>query len=441
MDDYAGRILAGRYRLPLPPSDVFELVETRAFDTLSGQEVLVRQIPLPEVVDAEVVDASGGCPPGLGQGPGPAAYGAGRAGRAAGADPAVNRALAAATAAARVPDHPRLDQVFHVFAEGGSLWVVSELVPARPLAALLAERPLSPHRAAEVAADVLTALRALHAHGWTHRNITTRTVLICDDGRAVLTGLAAGAAEEALCGYNPVPEGADLPAGTDAGAGRNGGAGMDAGAGPNAGGGMPSTRGAPRGAAPRPGQPGGSAPGGGPGGSGRSRPGRGSGLGFGPGPGPDSGLGQGIAPRGAAPGGGAPGGAAPPRPSGQEAGPSPSPYRDQGAAGGFLPPGGPRASGQPWPPVNSRPPAGGQGTGRPGRGQPGGQGAAGSGAGQPGAPAGPRQVRSSAIAAYRAGAARAAASRAAGEKAPPTTPTGSSTWGAPYPARPPAAGS
>src|ERR671937_176228 len=99
VDDYAGRVLADRYRLPLPPSDVFELVETRAFDTYSGQEVLVRQIPLPEVV----------------------------------------------------------------FAEGGSLWIISELVSARPLAALLAERTLSPHRAAEVAAHVLTALGALHA--------------------------------------------------------------------------------------------------------------------------------------------------------------------------------------------------------------------------------------------------------------------------------------
>ncbi|MGW1073809.1 protein kinase [Streptomyces sp. NPDC002537] len=194
MDDYAGRVLADRYRLPLPPSDVFELVETRAFDTYSGQEVLVRQIPLPEVVEAEVVG-------------GDAAYGsgAGSARREPG-EPAVRRALAAAGAAARIPDHPRLDQVFHVFAEAGSLWIISELVSARPLAALLAERTLSPHRAAEVAADVLTALRALHTQGWTHRNITTRTVLICDDGRAILTGLAAGAAEEALCGYDPVPE-------------------------------------------------------------------------------------------------------------------------------------------------------------------------------------------------------------------------------------------
>lgn len=210
MDEYAGRVLADRYRLPLPPSDAFELAETRAFDTYSGQEVLVRQIPLPEIVDAEVVGDEGAYE--TGAGPRPGAAGA-RAGRTTGGpgDPAVRRALAAATAAAQIPDHPRLDQVFHVFAEAGSLWIVSELVSARPLAALLAERTLSPHRAAEVAADVLTALRALHAQGWTHRNITARTVLICDDGRAILTGLAAGAAEEALCGYDPVPSEAGRP--------------------------------------------------------------------------------------------------------------------------------------------------------------------------------------------------------------------------------------
>lgn len=198
MDDYAGRVLADRYRLPLPPSDEYELVETRAFDTYSGQEVLVRQVPLPEVVDAEVVETDG-------------LAGAAVPRRAQGrttrrpTDPAVRRAIEAAQAAAQIPDHPRLDQVFDVFAEGGSLWIVSERVAARPLAALLAEKPLSPYRAAEVASDVLTALRVLHAHGWTHRNITSRTVLVCDDGRVVLTGLASGAAEEALCGYAPVP--------------------------------------------------------------------------------------------------------------------------------------------------------------------------------------------------------------------------------------------
>ncbi|MEU3276905.1 protein kinase [Streptomyces antibioticus] len=208
MDDYAGRVLADRYRLPLPPSDEYELTETRAFDTYSGQEVLVRQVPLPEVVEAEVLDAEGlpdgftarerttgrpGARPGAGGGP------------RRPADPVVRRAVEAAQAAASIPDHPRLDQVFDVFAEGGSLWIVSESVSARPLAALLAEKPLTPYRAAEVASDVLMALRVLHAHGWVHRNITARTVMVCDDGRVMLTGLAVGAAEEALCGYDPVP--------------------------------------------------------------------------------------------------------------------------------------------------------------------------------------------------------------------------------------------
>ncbi|MEV8595782.1 protein kinase [Streptomyces sp. NPDC052012] len=208
MDDYAGRVLADRYRLPLPPSDEYELTETRAFDTYSGQEVLVRQVPLPEVVEAEVLDAEG-LPDGFTARDGSARRGSGRAPARAGTrrptDPVVRRAVEAAQAAAAIPDHPRLDQVFDVFAEGGSLWVVSELVAARPLAALLAEKPLTPYRAAEVASDVLMALRVLHSHGWVHRNITARTVLVCDDGRVMLTGLAVGAAEEALCGYDPVP--------------------------------------------------------------------------------------------------------------------------------------------------------------------------------------------------------------------------------------------
>ncbi|MFJ4689831.1 protein kinase [Streptomyces sp. NPDC088766] len=241
MDDYAGRVLADRYRLPLPPSDEYELTESRAFDTYSGQEVLVRQVPLPEVVEAEVLDAEG-LPEGFTARERGARRPVGASGLGAStrrpADPVVRRAVEAAQAAASIPDHPRLDQVFDVFAEGGSLWVVSELVSARPLAALLAEKPLTPYRAAEVASDVLMALRVLHAHGWVHRNITARTVLVCDDGRVMLTGLAVGAAEEALCGYDPVPV-TEEPAQEqhpqrgreDAGTGSAGGAGGVGGAG------------------------------------------------------------------------------------------------------------------------------------------------------------------------------------------------------------------
>lgn len=188
MDEYAGRVLAERYRLPRPPADEFELTDTRAFDTYSGQEVLVQQVLLPDVVIAEL--------------PGEEGY----SGDGEGLGDSARRALDAARAAAAIPDHPRLVQVFDIFVEDGSLWIASELVSARPLAAYLAERPLDAYRAAEVASDVLTALRALHANGWTHRNVTVSTVLLCDDGRAMLGGLAAGAAQEALCGYDPLPE-------------------------------------------------------------------------------------------------------------------------------------------------------------------------------------------------------------------------------------------
>ncbi|MGW0999286.1 protein kinase, partial [Streptomyces sp. NPDC002523] len=240
MDEYAGRVLADRYRLPLPPSDEYELTETLAFDTYSGQEVLVRQVPLPEVVEAEVLDAEG-LPAGFtARERGARRTPVARTATRRPTDPAVRRAVEAVQAVAGIPDHPRLDQVFDVFAEGGSLWIVSEAVPARPLSALLAEQPLTPYRAAEVASDVLMALRVLHAHGWVHRNVTARTVLVLDDGRIMLTGLAVGAAEEALCGYDPVPveEGRDdgpaLPAPRDAGAfPRSGG---PAGGGPVAGG-------------------------------------------------------------------------------------------------------------------------------------------------------------------------------------------------------------
>ncbi|MFG3188558.1 protein kinase [Streptomyces omiyaensis] len=204
MDEYAGRVLAERYRLPLPPTGadaLVDLVETRAFDTYSGQEVRIRQVPLPEIVDAEL----------LGEGPAPTGPRGGGGATRRPAEPVARRAIEAAQAAAQIPDHPLLDQVFDVFAEAGSLWIVSEHVAARPLSALLAEGPLNPFRAAEIAADLLTALRVLHAHGWVHRNITARTVLVCDDGRVLLTGLAAGAAEEALCGYAPVPDPEDPP--------------------------------------------------------------------------------------------------------------------------------------------------------------------------------------------------------------------------------------
>ncbi|OEV10381.1 hypothetical protein AN220_31250, partial [Streptomyces nanshensis] len=91
--EYTGRLLADRYRLPLPPADAYELAESPAWDVASGQEVLVRQVPLPEVVEAEVVDEVHGVP---GRGPDGGPRGSGPQPTRGPADPAVRRAMEAA---------------------------------------------------------------------------------------------------------------------------------------------------------------------------------------------------------------------------------------------------------------------------------------------------------------------------------------------------------
>ncbi len=55
------------------------------------------------------------------------------------------------------------------------------------------------YRVAELAADLAGALRALHEADLTHGNVSADTVLVCEDGAALLGGLTAGVAEEALC--------------------------------------------------------------------------------------------------------------------------------------------------------------------------------------------------------------------------------------------------
>ena len=96
MDDNAGpagRLLADRYRLPHPLAESYHLTESVAYDTASGQEVLVRQVPLPEVVEAEFADDESGDADAVRSGRFRGSVG--RATRRP-ADPAVRRAVEAA---------------------------------------------------------------------------------------------------------------------------------------------------------------------------------------------------------------------------------------------------------------------------------------------------------------------------------------------------------
>ncbi|MFE0772246.1 protein kinase [Streptomyces sp. NPDC058861] len=118
---------------------------------------------------------------------------------------AVRRAVEAVRALRALPEHPHLVQVHDAVTHGGRIWLVTEWVPARTLASLLADGPPSAYRAAEVAQSVVRALVHLHRHGWLHRNITTTTVLVDVKGRVLLDGLAEGVLHETLCGHLPRP--------------------------------------------------------------------------------------------------------------------------------------------------------------------------------------------------------------------------------------------
>ena len=99
-----------------------------------------------------------------------------------------------AWAAARIT-HPNVVTVHDVATDDGRPWIVMELVRGRSLGDLLRGGPLPPRRAAEIGAEVLSALRAAHAVGVLHRDVKPGNVLLSDDGRVVLTDFGIATVE------------------------------------------------------------------------------------------------------------------------------------------------------------------------------------------------------------------------------------------------------
>lgn len=99
-------------------------------------------------------------------------------------------AEARATAALR---HPGVAAVHDVLVEDGRPWIVMEFLPSCSLNRLIGEGgPLGVRRTARIGAAVLSVLRAAHEAGILHRDVKPSNVLVCDDGRVLLTdfGLA-----------------------------------------------------------------------------------------------------------------------------------------------------------------------------------------------------------------------------------------------------------
>jgi hypothetical protein len=129
----------------------------RATDTLLHRDVAVKEVVLP---------------PGL---------------AASDRDAMYERTLREARAAAAL-SHPAVVQVYDVVTEAGRPWIVMEILEARSLADhVIEDGPVAPRPVAKIGIALLGALEVAHAAGVLHRDVKPANVLICADGRCVLT--------------------------------------------------------------------------------------------------------------------------------------------------------------------------------------------------------------------------------------------------------------
>ena len=85
-------------------------------------------------------------------------------------------------------NHDGLANVFDYGEEGGSAYLVMELVPGQPLSTIIErEQILSPDRALSIVGQTATALSVAHRQGLVHRDVKPGNLLILPDGRVKIT--------------------------------------------------------------------------------------------------------------------------------------------------------------------------------------------------------------------------------------------------------------
>jgi eukaryotic-like serine/threonine-protein kinase len=152
-----GTLIGGRYTLRAAVGHGGMGTVWRAADTLLRRDVAIKEVILP---------------PGLAPSDRDSMY---------------ERTMREARAAAAL-QHPAVVQVYDVVHENGRPWIVMELLDARSLADMVIEDgPVPPRVVAKIGIALLGALEVAHAHGVLHRDVKPANVLICSDGRCVLT--------------------------------------------------------------------------------------------------------------------------------------------------------------------------------------------------------------------------------------------------------------
>lgn len=150
-------IIGGRYSLRSAVGNGGMGTVWRAADMLLRRDVAVKEVVLPQGLAPSDRDAM------------------------------YERTLREARAAAAI-QHPAVVQVYDVVTEGGRPWIVMELLDSRSLADMVIEDgPLAQRVVAKIGVSLLGALEVAHAIGVLHRDVKPANVLICSDGRCVLT--------------------------------------------------------------------------------------------------------------------------------------------------------------------------------------------------------------------------------------------------------------
>lgn len=85
-------------------------------------------------------------------------------------------------------NHEGIANVFDYGEEGGSAYLVMELVPGPPLSAVIEkEQVLTPDRTLSIVGQTATALAVAHRQGLVHRDVKPGNILVLPDGRVKIT--------------------------------------------------------------------------------------------------------------------------------------------------------------------------------------------------------------------------------------------------------------